>query len=84
MLTNTRRAAIREMDGKWSRTVKGIPLPPLIQQNVCAIEESNKGKKKIQNDSEESNISSPVKKSCSLPVPKEKNKTRREKGERKR
>jgi hypothetical protein len=40
MLTVTRRATIRERDGKWSRRVKGIPLPPLIKQNVCAVEES--------------------------------------------
>jgi hypothetical protein len=49
MLTVTRRAAIRERDGKWSRRVKGIPLPPLLKKNVSAVEESiQKVRKKIK------------------------------------
>jgi hypothetical protein len=40
VLTVAGRAAIRERDGKRSRRVKGIPLPPLLKQNVCAAEES--------------------------------------------
>jgi hypothetical protein len=60
MLIVTRRVAIRAMDGKCSRRVKGIPLPPLLKQNICAVEEATQ--KVRQNNSEESNISSPVKK----------------------
>jgi hypothetical protein len=49
VLTVTRRVTIRERDGKWSRRVKGIPLPPLLKQNVCAVEGSTqKVRKKLQ------------------------------------
>jgi hypothetical protein len=40
MITVMRCAAIRERDGKWSRRFKGIPLSPLLKQNVSAVEAS--------------------------------------------
>jgi hypothetical protein len=40
MLTVIRDATIRERDSKWSRRVKGIPLPPLLKKNVCAVKEA--------------------------------------------